>query len=99
MLIDAGADVEAVQEPGSARPLHLASIGNHQIMAKLLIDRGANLEAREAQGRTSLSVAAIYGSIEVAKILVLRGADIMAGDVYFYTPPPPRRSGWQSRNG
>ena len=86
MFIDAGADVEAVQEPGSARPLHLASIGNHKIMAKLLIDRGANLEAREAQGRTGLSVAAIYGSIEVAKILVLRGADIMAGDVYLDTP-------------
>ena len=55
-------------------------------MAKLLIDRGANLEAREAQGRTGLSVAAIYGSIEVAKILVLRGADITAGDVYLHTP-------------
>lgn len=86
MLIDAGADLEAVGEPGNARPLHLAAVANHTEAARLLIDRGAAVDSRDSQARTPLSVAAIYGNSEVAEELILGDADTLAGDVYSDTP-------------
>lgn len=86
MLIDAGADLEAEGEPGSAHPLHLAALGNHAAVARLLLDRGAEVDARDSQERTPLAVASVYGNAEVAKELILGAADTLASDVYADTP-------------
>jgi ankyrin repeat protein len=86
MLIDAGADLEAVGEPGNAHPLHLAAFGNHTEAARLLIDRGAAVDSRDSQMRTPLAVAAVYGNAEVAEELIVGAADPLAGDVYSDTP-------------
>ncbi len=59
-------------------PLHVAAERGRQIIAQLLIDNGAELEARTPQGHTALELALLAGKIPVAKLLLSRGAQIDA---------------------
>lgn len=45
---------------------------------KLLLDRGADVNAKDSDGRTALTEAAFYGHAEVVKVLLAGGADIFA---------------------
>jgi len=47
---------------------------------KLLMDAGADVNARNAQGQTALHVAAQRGYNNIVKLLAERGADLMAKD-------------------
>jgi ankyrin repeat protein len=47
---------------------------------KLLIEAGADVKARNAQGQTALHVAAQRGANTIVKLLAERGADLMAKD-------------------
>lgn len=87
-LIDGGADVNAVdQEPYSdgagrtqlARAIQ-GEVGEanhtpHLPLARLLLDRGANVDARDGSGRTPLMDACEIGSVDAAKLLLRYGAD------------------------
>jgi len=55
-LIEAGADVNAVQQAGY-RPLHAAAMTGQVDLAKLLLDRGADPNAKADDGRTALAMA------------------------------------------
>ncbi len=55
-LIEAGADVNAVQQAGFT-PLHAAAMTGQTELAKLLLDRGADPSARADDGRTALAMA------------------------------------------
>lgn len=56
LLIEAGADVNAVQQAGFT-PLHAAAMTGQLELAKLLLDRGANPHAKTDDGRTALVMA------------------------------------------
>jgi ankyrin repeat protein len=45
-------------------------------MAKLLINKGANINAKDSKSRTPLMIAAEKGYIEIVKPLINRGADV-----------------------
>jgi len=61
------------------------SIANgHEVVARLLLDKGANVEARDNSGRMPLSWAAEQGQEAVVKLLLEKGANIEAG---FYLAP------------
>ncbi|MCL4361041.1 ankyrin repeat domain-containing protein [Candidatus Dependentiae bacterium] len=55
------------------------------IIAKLLFRAGADLEARDDQGLTSLLMASQYGNVDILKFLIQVGADIQAKDLDGYT--------------
>lgn len=55
-------------------------------MAKLILDKGADIELRDFQGRTALYVPARAGNEAVLKLLLERGADIEAIDDRGRTP-------------
>jgi ankyrin repeat protein len=86
-------DVEALRQRLDARPdlvnalagrgfpkataLHLAALRNHHAAARLLIERGADLDAREFPDNAApLHFAAMYGDLEMVRLLVEAGADI-----------------------
>lgn len=60
-----------------ATPLHLAARHNRYATARLLIERGADLDAREFPDNAApLHFAAMYGDLELIKLLVEAGADV-----------------------
>jgi hypothetical protein len=96
LLVDKGAEVNAVDRGGSA-PLHsLASAGNAEGL-RLLLDRGAEVNLASAQGETALHLAAVAGRVEAVRLLIARKADIERANSYGRTPSswPPAR--WRNR--
>jgi ankyrin repeat protein len=57
-------------------PLHAAAAGRSAEVAKLLIDCGASLNARQNGGWTPLHAAAQNGDVELARTLLECGADV-----------------------
>ena len=52
--------------------------GDRETIVTILLDHGAEVEARDAQGRTPLFVAASSGSAQIVRALVLAGANVNA---------------------
>lgn len=57
-------------------PLHLAAAANRLDAARLLIDTGADIDARDASGNTPLILAVLANSKEMVKLLLQKGAAI-----------------------
>jgi cell wall assembly regulator SMI1/ankyrin repeat protein/predicted DNA-binding WGR domain protein len=80
MLIAAGANVNFVGQYG-ATPLHRVVHGKEADrvkIARLLIDRGADVNARQKHGRTVLQIAADNCSVELIQLLLKHGAEVNA---------------------
>jgi hypothetical protein len=72
-LLDRGARLD---RPGLAwSALHYAVFNGHEAVAKLLIERGADVNARSTNGSSPLMMAAREGKQRLAKLLLERGAD------------------------
>jgi len=80
-LLARGADVNAKGEMGWSA-LHLAAMEGHKDIAKLLIEKGADVSAKSksGSGSTPLHVAAYKGYRDVAELLIAGGADVNAKD-------------------
>src|SRR5882762_8303366 len=70
-LLDRGAQVD---KKGWS-PLHYAASGPQTSVVKLLLDRGAPIDAGSPNGSTALMMAAQYGSEASVDLLLSRGAD------------------------
>ena len=64
----------AVQKEGWS-PLHYAATGGSAAIIKLLLSKGAPLEARSPNGSTPLMMAARYGNEDAVDALLAAGAD------------------------
>jgi uncharacterized protein len=72
-------------------PLHLASFFGHKDVARILLARGADVNARSKSSRfakenTPLHAAAANRQVGVAEILIAHGADVNAKDGSGFTP-------------
>ena len=66
--------------------LHLASSRGHVEVASVLLDHGADGEARDKRKSTSLHLASSGGHAELVRVLLNRGADTTARDELNLTP-------------
>lgn len=75
-LIEQGADVNAYADnPNRVAPVHAAAAScDHETM-KLLLARGADVNAKQVMDYTPLHGAASRGDIEMGKLLLAHGAD------------------------
>ena len=75
-------DVNAANDH-SCTSLHAAVMRNnerHPEIGQVLIDAGADIEAKNGQGRSPLLMACQVGKLDVVKMLVKAGADVCATD-------------------
>jgi uncharacterized protein len=79
LLVDHGADLETParneQFALHARPLHSATAAEQLEVVALLLDAGADPNARQHRGYTPLLEAAQQGNAELAELLLRKGAD------------------------
>jgi ankyrin repeat protein len=69
-------NVNAVaHNPTKVQPLHSAAAGNHTGICKMLIEHGANVNAKQQGGFTPLHAAAQNGNLDLVKLLLENGAD------------------------
>ncbi len=55
-------------------------------LIRLLLDHGADIDARDASGKTALAWAVLHENLEAAKLLLERGADPLVADEDGYRP-------------
>lgn len=66
--------------------LHHASLNKDPCVAKLLLERGADIEAKDRLGMRPIYYASFYGLVKTVNLLVESGADIRAKDYIGRTP-------------
>ena len=66
----AGTDVDVKDDEHGLTPLHVAAIEGHKAILKLLIAKGAEVNAKDKRGRTPL----VYAKGEIANLLRKHGA-------------------------
>ncbi len=79
LLLDKGASVDVLDVHNKMTLLHLAALANKTNTVRLLIQRGADLEARDRYGFTALHWAAMQGATETATLLLENKANPNVG--------------------
>jgi len=75
-LIEQGADVNAAAENAQrVAPLHAAAAVCDRETVAMLLERGADVSAKQQQDYTPLHGAASRGDVEIAKLLLAHGAE------------------------
>ena len=87
LLIDRGADLEAVSEQQGSRALHLASQFGDAEMVALLLENGAQIEAHDDLQRTPLFRASMAGHFAAVRVLLDHGADVNAREDQYSLSP------------
>ncbi len=78
-LIAAGAKLnERSNNAMQNMPLHAAAAGRHAEIVRILLERGAWVNARQSGGWTALHAAAQNGDVALANLLIAAGADVQA---------------------
>lgn len=86
MLLDHGAKVNVRNSYGST-PLHDAAVGGQSEIVAMLLERGAEIDARDQDsGATPLYNAASWGKLDAVKLLIEKGADVNARNKTGKTP-------------
>ena len=90
LLLDMGAEMEAVEPQHGNRPLHKAVENGNLVFASILLSRGAQVNARNNHDSTPLHIASRRasdeGGLEMVRLLLDRGADLEAQDGVGATP-------------
>ena len=89
------ADLNALDSQFGITPLGWAALNGQTEAAKLLIEKGADVNARNRDGATPLHSAAFLGRIETVKLLLENGADTTLRSNDGSTPTDVARLDWQ----
>ena len=78
-LVEKGADVNSASANSfKVTPLHSAAAISNYSLVKMLVENGADVDARQQAGFTALHAAADHGATEIITLLLEKGADVEA---------------------
>jgi ankyrin repeat protein len=80
-VIEFSPDVSAWSFLDDVTALHLASRDGHADVTRVLLEHGADVNARDRDGQTALHRASRIRQVKVVRMLLKLGASISAGDV------------------
>ena len=78
VLLDAGADPNQAEETQGLAPLHAAANDLYLPALRLLLEKGAAVDAKNKAGATPLMGACLGGHVEAARLLLEKGAAVDA---------------------
>jgi ankyrin repeat protein len=85
VLLDGGAPLESRADTARSRnatPVLAATQGNHVEVVRLLVSRGANVNAQDAQQDSAFLLASASGFTEIVQITLAAGADFASTNRY-----------------
>ena len=74
------------EDKDGVTPLHKAAANNRYKTAEVLLNNGADVNAKNKYGWTPLHLAAFNNASATAEVLLKQGADVNAKDKYGFTP-------------
>ena len=84
-LLDNGADTTALDASNARTALMHACLSGSTQCVRLLLQAGAQVNAKDSFGMTALMMAATTGELDMVRCLVRAGADICGQDEWGYT--------------
>jgi len=84
--VSAGTDLDAKEPAGGGTPLIVAALFGQTEAARLLIEKGADVNIQNNDGATALHVAAFFGHPETVKLLLEKDAEVNAKNIRAETP-------------
>ena len=78
MLSYIGSDI-CLEDNFNRTGVHLAAIKNHPSIIQCLMERGAEIESIDCEGKTPAHYAAQYGSLDCLSLLLKSAVDITQG--------------------
>lgn len=85
-LFASGISINEREEPFQRTPLHFAAEYGNPLISELLIERGAEINAKDILGRTPFHIAIANEHLDVAKVLLEKGANPAEKDNEGNTP-------------
>jgi len=85
-LVEANPRLHHVKSNFGWTPLHVASVYDNLQIVQLILDHGADINAKDNDGNTSRHGAALNGRKAVAELLLAKGADASARTNHGLTP-------------
>ena len=78
LMLEKGVDIGAASPNTGFNPLLVAAKDGDLVVARLLLEYGASVDARVRSGTTALGLAARQGSAEMVRLVLSRGASVNA---------------------
>ena len=85
-LLEADPQLSHATDDDIRTALHYAASYGHDEVATILLNTGAEIDAREEDGETPLHYAAWRSELETGRLLIGSGADLEVGNAYERTP-------------
>lgn len=90
-----GADIEALDKTLKLTPLMFSGAYGNEKVTKYLLENGADVNGQSGDKGTALHLAAVFGHIEVANVLLAHGAKTNIRNVYTATAADNLKVGWE----
>jgi len=86
LLIERGANVDFYTRAKLSPLFQSVAVATNAIIAKMLLDKGAEVDCKSTDSSTPLMYAAVYGDVELTRLLIEHKANVNHTNMSEFTP-------------